>query len=189
MKKSSLLALSMVSLVALVGCGKNAAPKKDASKVVLEDFFSLTFGKEALKYADVQAVTADSEFASLGWYEEDALNQYIGAVGFTLAAGTTLQDCFDEIFVGTAEEPAEFAPFLDKYEEDILVSLNPAIADSGAYFSGEFYIGEYVEKNDEYVGVKYTDLYFQGQIIPAGEGEENDQLVVLAGAWYFEMEF
>ena len=190
MKKSSLLALSMVSLVALVGCGKST-PKKDASKVVVEDFFSLSFGKDSLKYAEVEAITAGSDWDENGWYEEDALNQYIGALMFTLSDATvTLEDCYNEIFVGDEDTPAEFAAFAEKYKDDTLTEFGPELKTS--VFTYQSFIGSYVEKNDEFVGANYTSFFVQGFIYPDRDetsGETTNYLVVIAAGWYFEETF
>lgn len=60
MKKHSLLALSVVSLVALVGCGGNNGPKKSNTQKTLEsmysflyeDEFSVSYSKDEYKYVN-----------------------------------------------------------------------------------------------------------------------------------------
>ena len=183
--KKSLLGLTLVSLVALVGC--NSTPAKPKAKAVLEDFFTLSFGKDSLKYAEIEEITAGSEYDEYGWYEEDAKNQYIGGLAFTLNEGTTLEDCYNEILVGSTETPADVADFEAKYEEQML--LDPSFNLAATYFSAEYAIGSYVKKGDDITGVKFVDLFLQGSIVPANESSDSDMLVIIAAGWYYEMAF
>ena len=186
MKKSSLLALSMVSLVALVGCN-NSAPSKPNAKAMLTDLFSLSFGKESLKYAEIEEITADGELAELGWYIEGSTSQYFGGLIFTLESGTTIADCYNEILVGTAEEPAEISAFTTKYDDQLLFEPDYELKEANGYFTGALYVGKVkTDKEGAFVSAQYVLILIQANFIPANAEGEDDQLLFMAASYYLE---
>ena len=169
MKKRSLLALSLISLVALVGCGGNnsggGSKKKGRDYNILSTFVGEFFGRELAKGIE------PLEDVLPTWAEEDAKSEWVSILGGDTSAELSAELLYNEMFVPYEEEgvqqPAPMDQFLAEFyaEEYSAAYSNPvSLAQAGVY------VGLYdFEYDDEYV-----ELFIQIQDV-AGIDEETGE--------------
>ena len=171
MKKSSLLALSLVSLVSLVGCGKSGS-KPSASKAIFNEFVVDLLGDEGKDFINKMTLEEAQQFMGT----EKATEGYY--LGVTFAASETLsaEILFTDMFVGTEDDEAYFAPFEEKYADDYFV-VNPFAYDD----ENQEYVGSFV-----YNGASNRQIYFQLSIADVEEADpETTEPVNSVELWAF----
>ena len=158
MKKRSLLALSLASLVALVGCGKKgeSSSKQNGNSLFRELIVDL-LGSESKKFI---------EEANLEELQEEFGPNCKGGLEFGVQwtydeeftpADLSAELIFQECFVGTAESPALYEGFYEKYGAD-LFEVNPfGYNDTHATYLGSFVYNGF-KKEQVFVGAQWKDV-------------------------------
>ena len=149
MKKRSLLALSMVSLVALVGCNQNGGgskPKKSNDRAICEYIADEIFGKGSDEYVE------DLREALPDWADEDAKSESVLALEFVYDEEFTPEDLnadllYEALFVGyVTPDQEEVAPIWDsvmaKYGEQSVELISPQKSKGTYLFGYDFYCFE-----------------------------------------------
>ena len=174
MKKSSLLALSMVSLVALVGCGKNGnngGGKKDSEELaILKDFTASIWGRDFV--ADIEPL----EDVLPTWADEDAKSEYILFLGADTSAEVNAAALYEAVFVAAeGETQSEMDKWLATYDNYSTYYSRPVAAASGSYYG--YYDFEY---DDVYVNLYIQIMDLAGTDQDTGEAYAYSYFITIA---------